>query len=132
MAEPIPDLLPDDFGPAEGESPVTILRAQADLLAAKTNGVVQGEVQRLVSSSQAFGFNFVVPALEDYRYQAFQISYPLADGYPLELSGAVLGDKEIRVENRQQYLDQLRQVFSSPAFARVLRSIIREASAVQA
>lgn len=148
MTEPIPDLIPDDLAQTEGEPPpVAILRAQASRLAAKTKNVVLGEVVVLAIAAteeeseaglvlrprqdREYGFHLIVPSLDNYTYQAFRISYPVTDMYPVRIEGAIIPKKTV-AKSREQFIEALRSIFSSPQFLRVINSLMREAMAMTA
>jgi len=151
MVEPIPDLIPDDLCTEIAlPRPVAVLRAQAALLAAKTKKRVRAEVVPLQSMDyleslskfsrsktprnserRLYGFNLVVPALENYTYQAFRVSYPVAEVYPVTLSGALVEPERVAT-NIVQFTEALRQIFSSKQFHKVVNSIVSEVAAVKA
>jgi hypothetical protein len=149
MVEPIPDLIPDDLGAEIAEPrPVAVLRAQAALVGTKTGKRVLAEVVPLQptdyleslsifsrsqidrnSARRLYGFNLVVPALEKYTYQAFRVSYPVAEVYPVTLSGALV-DPERVATNIVQFTEALRELFSSRQFHKVVNSLVGEAAAM--
>jgi hypothetical protein len=84
----IVDLWPDEIKVEKLMPPVTILRQQASLLGKKTKNIVQGEVEDVRSGLNEnlfiYTFYIVVPALNNYRYRLFNISYELSL-YPLQM-----------------------------------------------
>ncbi len=152
MVEPIPDLIPDDLGADITEPrPVAILRAQASLLAGKTGKRIVAEVvplqaadynpyltlkshsgrQLLNGQNRIYGFNLIVPALENYIYQAFRIAYAVAEVYPVTLSGALVEPERVAA-NINEFTDILRLIFSSQQFQKVVNSLVSEVDAVTA
>lgn len=93
------DLWPEDIGPIPDlKSPVTILREQASLLGKKTNNLVEAEVVQLesvISEEKEFSYAFLIvaPALDNYRYKLFTISYGI-NLYPVTINV----DKDIQAE----------------------------------
>lgn len=148
MEEKIPDLIPDDLRPGSDElRPLAILRAQADNLTTKTGRVIVGKVVPLRSSelpemksrfgkslvdggTRTYGFNLLVPALDDYTYQAFRISYPVAEVYPITVCGALVEPEEVKVPDIAGFTEVLRELFSSKEFHRLVNSLMSEASAL--
>ena len=64
--EAIPDLLPWDFAPELVLTPERILQHQADLIGKKSNGRLEGELERIVSEDY-LTFNLLISApLLDY------------------------------------------------------------------
>ena len=71
---------------AEVRSPKMILQEQASLLTDATKGVLVGVVA-LYARSPDFHYtlDIIVPALNNYKYQIFEVFHPLAI-YPIRLS----------------------------------------------
>jgi hypothetical protein len=70
------DLWPNDFGTVGVKPPVTVLREQANLLANKTNGILEAEVRTSTESDHfSHRFSIVSPALGGYRYLLFTLGH---------------------------------------------------------
>ena len=137
----IVDLWPDKIKVEKLITPVTILRQQASLLGKKTKGIVQGEIEdgKGGFSLNLFNYTFyiVAPALNNYRYRLFNISYEVSL-YPLEIdveseireeipsnfikkrSGAIIALEFVYANSEKDFLEILKAIFNS---AKVLRVI---------
>lgn len=129
------DLWPEDIQAVRVKAPVTILREQATLLGRRTKNIVTAEVVRRVSiETLAYSFYIVGPAISNYRWQLLTIRHsgPL---YPLtlELAPGVLQELcddaaphgvTATVSSRNEFLVELRKVFSANKTLRVIRSIL--------
>ncbi len=134
MATNLPDLWPDDIAVTNDlKSPVTILRQQAALLGEKTQNLVEAEVSSQVTpGSPSEGsyfthqFSLVAPALDNYKFRLFYIRH-LIDFYPIRIWKE--GAKEIQVGSEQEFIETLREIFSSEETKRVIRALIAQSQA---
>jgi hypothetical protein len=90
-----------EIAPSAVRTPATILREQASLLGSKTKNTIEAKVDSRVSGSLLYhSFNLVVPALDHYTYELFQVShdvnlYPVHVGFPFTVD---LADEEAFVK----------------------------------
>jgi hypothetical protein len=124
-------------------TPVSILRRQADLLQKKTDGMVEayvksrqleiGEVLSAVihlglnrENAFAYSFYLVAPALENYQYLLFWMIQPI-EMYPLLIKDSPEGD--IEVESEDVFIAALRAIFAHEKTQRVIQAMIAQSSA---
>lgn len=132
------DLWPEEIGPIPDlKAPVTILREQASLLGKKTNNLVEAEVMQLesaISEESEFNYAFLIvaPALDNYRYKLFTISYNI-NIYPVTISV----DGEIRAEinpadsegkllaeSEGEFVEILKKIFSAKKTKKVIGALL--------
>lgn len=128
------DLWPDDIQAVRVKAPATILREQATLLGQRTKNIVTAEVVRCVSiDAFRFAFYIVGPAVDNYRWRLFTMShsvsyYPLtlelAPGILQELYDAAPHGAIRTISSRNEFLIELRKVFSADKTLRVIRAIL--------
>jgi hypothetical protein len=141
----IVDLWPDEIKVEKLMPPVTILRQQASLLGKKTKNIVQGEVEDVRSNANLFiyAFYIIVPALNNYRYRLFNISYELSL-YPLqmyvendirkEIPSDFIKRKDdtvdplefVYADSEKDFLEILRIVFNSTKVMRVISVLLSQ------
>ena len=112
------------------QTPLSIMREQAALLGPKTDHLVEAQVE-----TRAFGrmfvhsFNLVVPALDNYTYQLFQVGHG-AELYPVQLllqvePFVVHGSGEIRDE--AEFIHWLEQRLSSAQTLKIISNLVAQA-----
>lgn len=140
------DLWPDftEEPPGKNPPPVEILRMQAEALATKTSGRVQGLVREEDPSfvdpetdeygtieRDGFYFDFFIkaPKLPSYLYRLFSIEYGVTY-YPirLHLDGDVARELRhnmgsVAVDTEEEFLDVLKRIFSARKTSQVIRAI---------
>jgi hypothetical protein len=129
------DLWPGTFGPADEESPISVLREQAALLASKTNKLVRAEVEDTTKhyDGDAFGpnlsarFVLVAPALGGYRYILFRISYPVVL-YPVGISDTPVGGY-IEAQSAAELRSWLSEILRASETQRIISSLMSESMA---
>ncbi|AUD04702.1 hypothetical protein [Spirosoma pollinicola] len=120
-----------DFPVEVTKSPRAILKEQAGYLMAKTNNVLSADVETVQGNGQIIHQFFVVaPALNNYRYRIFTVSHEVLF-YPLvvtwnEVQG---GLSEIKIENQQEFLSILSQIFKDTSTTRVISSLLSQSLA---
>lgn len=125
MATQIADLW-GGFEPAEVRTPLSILRQQAALLGDKTNHLVEARVNTHTSGPYInHAFNLVVPALEDYTYQLFQMSHGI-ELYPVVLDST---HKYLKLENEEAFVGWLSSCLSSETTKRIIGNLMAQAAA---
>ncbi len=129
------DLWPEDIQAVRVKAPVTILREQATLLGQRTKNIVTAEVVRCVSIDRfKFAFYIVGPAVGNYRWRLFTMSYGVSY-YPLtlELAPGILQElfddpvpngATATISSRNEFLIELRKVFSADKTLCVIRAIL--------
>lgn len=129
------DLWPADIV-VKVKGPVTILKEQATFLGQRTKNVVTAEVVRRVSiDTVKFAFYIVGPAIHNYRWRLFTMSYG-AEFYPLDLEIDPVVLQELRhvetpldatdmcAASRADFLAILREVFAANRTLSVIRAIL--------
>lgn len=127
------DLWPADL-PASSvtESPLTMLKVQAQALGKRTQNLVYGQVYEIrVSGSHdlCWGFALRAPALGDYSFKLFDVQYDPSQLYPLILESEVelrRAQKKIKLESPEQLKEALKEVFSAPRTRKAIDSILAQ------
>jgi hypothetical protein len=123
----MPDLLPDYFGMSTVTTPLQILREQGLLMAKKSRGLVEGFVTTNPQGEMfRHLFYFRAPSLENYTYLLFTVDHPV-DLYPLLVETSVAAFPA-EAKNEEQFLDQLRVIFSSEKTKRIVNAIMSQAA----
>src|SRR5947209_3445942 len=88
-AMPVTDLWPDFQAPEAISSPVFLLKEQAARLQQKTKGLVLAGLRPASAPDGSFwvGFDLYSPALGEYSYRLFQVTYP-PQLFPVTLTDA--------------------------------------------
>jgi hypothetical protein len=75
---PAADLWPDFQAPETVNSPVFLLKEQAAKLQDKTKGLVRAGLRPASAADGSFwiGFDLYSPALGEYSYRLFEVTYP--------------------------------------------------------
>jgi hypothetical protein len=106
-------------------TPVTVLREQASLLGSKTRNMIEGKVETWASGTKFLhSFNLVVPALDNYSYELFQISHEV-ELYPVKVEYRS-SYRELRTE--EEFVDWLRERLSSPETKRIIGNLLAQAN----
>ena len=127
------DLWPDDIAVTDMLTPLSILKEQASNLGGRTKNLVQGElVQRITRredeplDSFIFSFYLKAPALQNYKYQLFWVTYPISF-YPLTIhSGG--SDSDITVNSQDELVNELRNIFSQEKTKTVIHALIAQSN----
>jgi len=112
-----------EIEPSAVRTPVSILKEQASFLGKKTKHVVEAEVEtRTLAGSFYHAFRLVVPALDNYSYNLFEIShevnpYPVSTGY-----GAAT------LANEEAFVNWLAQKLSSSETKRIIGNLLAQAN----
>jgi hypothetical protein len=129
------DLWPSVFGYQKTELPDAILKEQANRLSEKTNHLVEARVEApahttYLTDKIRLGFYLVAPRLGNYSYRLFTIEYGIAleeqniSGYPVTLVNGV----ERICQDREEFLEALREVFASQATMQVISALMTGSS----
>lgn len=149
MSENIVSLWPDEIRP-EILSPMTILQAQAKALATQTGGVLLGEVKREEGEGNkvTLAFEFVVPALDNYRRRILNVVHDKDSAYPAVVDAEIfrsstahviktfleenIGVSEGKFANRadsdQEFIEIFKKVIQSPPVLSSASSLIARAN----
>src|SRR5262245_5663268 len=89
LAMPATDPWPDFQTPEAINSPVFLLKEQAALLRQKTKGLVRAGLRPASTRDGSFwvGFDLYSPALGEYTFHLFEVTYPL-QFLPITLTAA--------------------------------------------
>jgi hypothetical protein len=110
-----------DIEAANIRTPVAILREQASVLGEKTRLVIDAQVSTVIWRGDfVHHFKLVVPALEDYTYELFDIRHGVGL-YP------VFADNQ-RLENEEKFIGWLRDKLSSPETKRIISNLLAQAN----
>lgn len=126
------DLWPKDIGDSKLTPPLKILREQAGYLTENTGGLVVADVSAEVVSNEMIHSKFVlvVPKLDDYRYELFEVRHQVSF-YPLDIlprSGHNLANY-MEVPNEKKFVEALGSLFGSLEIKRLIHSLVAQASA---
>lgn len=136
------DLWPAEIDVTSLIPPATILREQATMLGKRTKNIVLGEVKAREVENQDFSYDFyiVAPALGNYRYKLFTISYSV-DLYPVIIEiekNIVYGMLEnrrgglinpMKVDSEDMFLEILKEIFGSSKTKRVISTLLAQSTA---
>jgi hypothetical protein len=105
-----------------------LLKEQAALLKQKTNGLVRAGLRPASAPDGSFwvGFDLYSPALGEYTYRLFAVTYP-PQFFPVTLSFAE-GDQT--AETLDQFKTLLESVLHSPRTKQVVEAIMAQATAL--
>jgi hypothetical protein len=119
---------PNDFWPdlkdvASVVTPVNLLRQQAATLSEKTNGDVRAYVNTDASGeSFVHRFNVIVPGLDDYTYELFQIHHGM-NLYPVTWYHLL---ENGRLDSEADLVEWLRKTLSSAHTRQVLLTLLAQ------
>jgi hypothetical protein len=113
-----------EITPSVVQTPVSILREQGSLLGAKTNHIIEGRVETHVSGGDFHHtFNLIVPALDNYTYELFQITHGV-DPYPVYVNLL----RTPALANDGAFIDWLGQKLSSTETKRIIGNLLAQAN----
>ncbi len=146
MEDNIGSLWPTEIRP-QIQSPLNILKAQAQALSQQTSGVLQAEISPVLTrrgeDKIIFSFDIVVPALDNYRRALFIVEQAKGLAYPATLEaeffknqreldpfrGIEPGNKpDNRADNDQEFIQVLSTVLRSPQVVSLAQSLIASAN----
>jgi hypothetical protein len=124
------NLWPDFQAPEGISSPVFLLKEQAEGLRQKTKGLVLAVLRSAAAPDGSFwvGFDLYSPALGEYRYRLFEVTYP-PQLFPVMLTDAE-GAKT--AHSLDQFKTILESVLRSPRTRQVVEAIMAQATALGA
>ena len=111
------------------DTPLSILKDQANHLAMATSGILIGEVDSLSLGAARFTYelDIVAPALNGYRYTAVRISHDI-ELYPVKVDSPGLEDVVI-CEDEEVFAMILHECFTSPKIRKVIASLLAQSKA---
>jgi hypothetical protein len=123
---PDTDLWPDFQAPESINSPVFLLKEQAAKLREKTRGLVLAGLRPASAPDGSFwvGFDLYSPALGEYTYHLFEVTYP-PQFFPVRLTW---GDQSQTAQNLEQFRGLLEAVLRSPQTRQVVEAIMAQAT----
>ncbi|MBI1918741.1 MAG: hypothetical protein HYS12_28950 [Planctomycetes bacterium] len=127
---PATNLWPDFQAPEAINSPVFLLKEQATALQQKTKGLVLAGLRPASAPDGSFwvGFNLYSPALGEYTYRLFEVTYP-PQFFPVTLTAA---DTAQTVQTLDQFKALLESVLRSSRTKQVVEAIMAQATALGA
>ncbi len=128
------------------KSPVTILHEQASMLGDMTKNIVRGDVTSGINENSdfAFVFNIMAPALHNYRFMLFAITYNI-DFYPVAiwidtdiareienfLSGIPKkGETVFIIESEVGFIEILKAIFNSNKAKKIISVLLAESKGI--
>ncbi len=125
---PATDFWPDFQAPDAINSPVFLLKEQAAKLQEKTKGLVRAGLRPASAPDGSFwvGFDLYSPALGEYTYHLFEVTYP-PEFFPVRLTAA---DDVQTAQTPDQFKTLLESVLRSPRTKQVVEAIMAQAVAL--
>jgi len=117
MPDPTEDFWPPDFPTGSDPEPVLLLKQQAELLTARTNGRVEGIVKSSAEGGTAFHSLYArVPALGDYMYKLLYIAHPVAadpaNPFPIAVEDSLYLDRK-SIQTMDEFRHWLKDILAS-------------------
>ncbi len=128
MPAPTTDLWPEFQAPEAINSPVFFLKEQAAALQKKTRGLVRAGMRSASTADGSFwvGFDLYSPALGEYSYRLFEVSYP-PEFFPITLTAA---DGPKTAKSLAEFTILVETVIRSPRTKQVIEAIMAQATAL--
>lgn len=125
---PATDLWPDFQAPEAINSPVFLLKEQAAQLQQKTRGLVVAGLRPASAPDGSFwvGFDLYSPALGEYTFRLFEVTYPL-QFFPVTLTAA---DGPQKAQTLDEFKTLLESVLRSSRTKQVVEAIMAQATAL--
>ena len=122
------DLWPEFQAPEAINSPVFLLKEQAAKLQQKTKGLVLAGLRPASAPDGSFwvGFDLYSPALGEYTYHLFEVTYP-PQFFPVTLTAA---NGPQTAQNPDQFQTLLESVLRSPRTKQIVEAIMAQATAL--
>jgi hypothetical protein len=118
------NLIPEDLGDKNRFSPANILREQARIIEERFNGRLKGEViARILGENIVLVFYLTSPTLDNYRYRVFTVIHKniIENAYPVTISD--WGEQPRQNLTQDQFIEELRSIFASDAFKRLVTAM---------
>src|SRR5207247_9955819 len=128
LVMPVTDLWPDFQAPEAINSPAFLLKEQAAKLQQKTKGLVLAGLRSASAPDGSFwvGFDLYSPALGEYSYRLFEVTYP-PEFFPISLTA---GDVAQTAQTLDQFQALLESVLRSPRTKQIVEAIMAQATAL--
>jgi hypothetical protein len=125
---PAIDLWPDFETPETINSPIFLLKEQAAKLQEKTKGLVSAGLRPASAPDGSFwvGFDLSSPALGEYTYRLFEVTYP-PEFFPITLT---YGDQAEKANSLNAFKSALEAVLRSPRTKQIVEAIMAQATAL--
>jgi hypothetical protein len=125
---PTTNLWPVFQAPESINSPVFLLKEQAAALEQQTHGLVRAGLRPASTPDGSFwvGFDLYSPALGEYAYRLFEVTYPL-EFFPITLTA---GDTVDTAQTLDQFRTHLESVLRSPRTKQIVEAIMAQATAL--
>ena len=134
---------PSDLSLLQERTPVSIMKEQAEILGKNTEYKLRGQVSTHTSEEGEIlhAFYVVVPALDGYRYELFEISHgalaypvkiissPKAENQPHEKARDAINRMRMTLATEDDFVAWLKTVLGSKETRRLLASLLAQASA---
>jgi hypothetical protein len=103
-------------------TPLSILREQAAALGPRTKNLVEAKVETRNNGGKFIhAFELVVPSLDNYTYQLFEVQHP-PELYPIELRG-----KNILLTTEDSFMSWLKDPLSSAETRKIVSNLLAQA-----
>jgi hypothetical protein len=120
------DLWPKASFETDAVTPVSILRRQAALLGEKTRQLVMADVASSANSSQiTHAFRLVVPALDNYKYELFNVRHRVDQLYPVD--GYFDSLYRPSIQDQSGLVQWLKEVLSSETTLKKIDALMAQA-----
>jgi hypothetical protein len=104
------------------KTPLSIMREQAAALGPRTKNLVEAKVETKIFGGQFIHtFELVVPSLDNYTYQLFQIQHP-AQMYPIMVMSPT-----IALHTEDEFMVWLRDRLSSEQTRKIVSNLLAQA-----
>jgi hypothetical protein len=125
---PANDFWPDFQAPESIDSPAYLLKEQAAKLQQKTKGLVLAGLRPASAPDGSFwvGFDLYSPALGEYTYHLFEVTYP-PEFFPVTVTS---GEGAKTAHTPEQFKSLLESVLRSPRTKQVVEAIMAQATAL--
>lgn len=130
--------MPDDLWgdlpePDTAVLPSMILQEQASMLAAKTQNVLEGLVQKRKQDNGGVTLDFFIrcPAVDNYTFHVLRLAHDLLKVYPFKLEG-IAKSKGYVVTDANCLREALKDQLQSFEVRRVVSALLREATSAVA
>jgi hypothetical protein len=122
------DYWPDFQAPESVNSPVYVLKEQAAKLQQKTRGLVKAGLRPASAPDGSFwvGFDLYSPALGEYLYHLFEVTYP-PEFFPVTFTS---GDETQRAQNLEEFKALLEAELRKARTKQVVEAIMAQATAL--
>lgn len=123
------DLWGEIHAPSEVRTPLLVLREQAALLTEKTKGLLRGSVATHAHGNLlVHAFLIVVPALDGYTYQLFEVQHASTELYPVTVPLASPNPGKGKAGTEEQFQKWLGRTLTAPATKKIIANLLAQAN----